>query len=584
MYYKTRLTLQQKIRITLILTLSIASIIAVLVYARALMMSSEFLHAGEESQVTVSLSNSIHHDLEEAAAFLIELALTGQDDTREAFIKHIELMESKLGFLQSRLPENLHPRVDILRQGIEELKDFPAALRLPGNIASLRHNQNLQRERVRPLLNRLDTVSDELDDAAWKTKESTYLALQEEGSRGALILALLILGGAIFVVFLNTVITRNIIGRVREVITAMEGIATGTGQLTHRLDASGKDEIAQLARAFNQFADKIQSVINLVMESSTVLAKEAENMSSASQENKEGAERQQREINDIAAAVSGMASSVEDVAQSATAAARATRDASKEAGTGRDIVCHTIASIEGLAGDINRAADSIRTLVRESENIDSVLAVINEIADQTNLLALNAAIEAARAGEQGRGFAVVADEVRTLAIRTQEGTVDIKNKINQFRNSAASVAEIMNQGCEKTQDVVQQAAQAGDALQAINESVATIAEMNSNIASATDQQLSMVGEIKQNIASISQIASDTADKAIRTSASNRELSLMAMQLRTLVEQFLLDTTQGPSASSSSDGGKTGKETGTEQAGQAGQAVPAHEAAGEVTLF
>ncbi len=568
MYYKTRLTLQQKTRITLILTLSIASIIAVLVYVRALMMNSEFLHAGEESQVTVSLSNSIHHDFEEAAAFLMELALTGEVGSRKSFAEHIDLMEKKLDFLKSRLPQELHAKADALLEGIETLKAFPDELRRPGDIAALRHNQQFIKERVRPLLNRLDRISDELDDAAWNIKESASIALQEEGIRSALILVGLIMGGAAFVVFLNTLINRNIIGRVHEVITAMEGMATGTGQLSHRLDASGKDEIAQLARAFNRFADKIQSVINLVMESSTVLAREAESMSSASQENKEGAERQQREINDIASAVSGMANSVEDVAQSATAAAQATRDASKEAGTGRDIVGHTIASIEGLAGDINRAADSIRTLVRESENIDSVLAVINEIADQTNLLALNAAIEAARAGEQGRGFAVVADEVRTLAIRTQEGTVDIKNKINQFRNSAASVAEIMNQGCEKTQDVVQQAAQAGDALRAINESVATIAEMNSTIASATDQQLSMVGEIKQNIASISQIASETADKAIRTSASNRELSLMAMQLRTLVEQFLLDTTQAPSAPASPGGEKSGKE-------QAEQASPAH---------
>ncbi len=582
MYYKTRLTLQQKTRITLILTLSIASIIAVLVYVRALMMNSEFLHAGEESQVTVSLSNSIHHDFEEAAAFLMELALTGKDDSRKSFAEHIALMEKKLDFLKSRLPQKLHAKADALLEGIETLKAFPDELRRPGDIAALRHNQQFIKERVRPLLNRLDRISDELDDAAWNIKESASIALQEEGSRGALILALLIMAGAIFVVSINIPINRNIIGRVREVITAMEGMATGTGQLSHRLDASGKDEIAQLARAFNRFADKIQSVINLVMESSTVLAREAESMSSASQENKEGAERQQREINDIASAVSAMANSVEDVAQSATAAAQATRDASKEAGTGRDIVGHTIASIEGLASDINRAADSIRTLVRESENIDSVLAVINEIADQTNLLALNAAIEAARAGEQGRGFAVVADEVRTLAIRTQEGTVDIKNKINQFRNSAASVAEIMNQGCEKTQDVVQQAAQAGDALQAINESVATIAEMNSTIASATDQQLSMVGEIKQNIASISQIASETADKAIRTSASNRELSLMAMQLRTLVEQFLLDTTQAPSSSGGEESGN--ETTGQEQADQARQASPAHEAAGEVTLF
>ncbi len=137
--------------------------------------------------------------------------------------------------------------------------------------------------------------------------------------------------------------------------------------------------------------------------------------------------------------------------------------------------------------------------------------------------------------------------VIALAIRTQKGTEDIKHKINQFRACAADVAEVMNRGCGKTQDVVQQATQASDALRAINDSVSTSAEMNNNIASATDQQSSVVGEIKHNISTISQIACETSEKAVQTSASNHELSLMAMQLRTLVEQFLLDTHRESSA-------------------------------------
>ena len=353
-------------------------------------------------------------------------------------------------------------------------------------------------------------------------------------------MAAFILGGAIFVLLINFLINRSILGRINKVIVAMEGISEGTGQLSQRLEITGKDEITRLSQAFNNFAAKIQNVIHLVMESSTVLAREAQKMSEVSTRTRHGAEQQKAEIDNIADAVKGISHSVDDVAQSASAAAQATQDANREAQSGRDVVSATISSIEELSNDVYRAAESMQSLVRESENINSVLLVINEIADQTNLLALNAAIEAARAGEQGRGFAVVADEVRTLAIRTQESTEDIKKQIEHFRSCATDVAELMSQGRNKTQEVVEKATQAGDALRSINEIVATIAEMNTNIASVTDNQSSVVGEANQNISTISQIACETSEKAVQASASNHELSLMAAQLRTMVEQFLLD--------------------------------------------
>ncbi|MFQ5488514.1 MAG: methyl-accepting chemotaxis protein [Gammaproteobacteria bacterium] len=491
--------------------------------------------------MVIALASSVHHDFEEASTYLMEHAMNGDEASRSQFYDKTRAIGIKLDLLRTENIPVLLPYLDKIKKGTSRLTKQLELLLREGDPHQISANIARIRNEARPLIDKLDNLGEEFLNVAWEKQASELEAILISARRTTILFAIFIISGALIVVLINFFINRNILQRLNQVITAMEGMATGTGQLSHRLEDNGGDEISQLSRAFNKFADKIQNVINMVMESSTVLAKEAGNMSEASSKAKEGAERQKCEINGIASAVGGMATSVEEVAQSAAAAAQATQSASQEAGSGRDMVVHTISAIETLSGDINHAAESIRTLVQESENIDSVLSVINEIADQTNLLALNAAIEAARAGEQGRGFAVVADEVRTLAIRTQEGTEDIKHKINQFRACAADVAEVMNRGCGKTQDVVQQATQAGDALRAINDSVSTIAEMNNNIASATDQQSSVVGEIKHNISTISQIACETSEKAVQTSASNHELSLMAIQLRTLVEQFLLDT-------------------------------------------
>ncbi len=581
MSHQPRLTIRQKTNFTLIITLIVATAVAFVIHGKSQQISHDLQQASNRFQMIIALASSIHHDFEEASSYLIEHALTGDEASRSQFDEKTRAIGNKLDLLQKEKLPALQPYLDNIRKGTAFLSEQADLLlnhgdpkQISGNIARIRHQ-------IRPLIDKLDNLGERFLGVAWEDQTANLEAMLLRTRHITLLFVIFILCGAIAVVLINFFINRNILRRVNQVITAMEGMATGTGQLSHRLDDSGRDEVSQLSRAFNKFADKIQNVINMVMESSTVLAKEASNMSDASSKAKEGAERQKQEINDIASAVGGMATSVEDVAQSAAAAAQATQSASQEAGSGRDMVVHTISAIEALSGDINHAAESIRTLVQESENIDSVLSVINEIADQTNLLALNAAIEAARAGEQGRGFAVVADEVRTLAIRTQEGTEDIKHKINQFRACAADVAGVMNRGCDKTQDVVQQATQAGDALRAINDSVSTIAEMNNNIASATDQQSSVVGEIKHNISTISQIACETSEKAVQTSASNHELSLMAMQLRTLVEQFLLDAQQNTAPPAAA------QEEGKARAQTSPTAPPAPEAeagGGDVTLF
>ncbi len=572
-----QLTIRQKTMATLVITIVIAGLVSVQAYFDNRAIGEDIHNIYTRNQTITAVDSGLHHRFEEAAADLIKYALVGDAKTRQEALDQLTSVENILNLAESVNSKETRPRLKTFRGDIQQLRALLDRLHDDSNPDYAALNKRLIMEEIDPLIEHIDHSSDEVLEAVMALQNSKMDQAMEDLNLNGLYMAGFILGGALFVLLLNFLINRNILQRIDKVIVAMEGISEGTGQLSQRLEVDGKDEITRLSTAFNNFAAKIQNVINLVMESSTVLAREAQKMSDVSVKTRHGAEQQKAEIDNIADAIKGISHSVNEVAQSASAAAQATQDANGEAQSGRDVVTTTISSIEELSNDVYRAAESMQSLVRESENINSVLLVINEIADQTNLLALNAAIEAARAGEQGRGFAVVADEVRTLAIRTQESTEDIKKQLEHFRTCATDVAELMSQGRNKTQEVVEKATRAGDALRSINEIVANIAEMNANIASATDNQSTVVGEANQNISTISQIACETSEKAVQASASNHELSLMAVQLRTMVEQFLLDVNEDALE----------KETPVSSDETAGAAEPPSEKVhedGDVTLF
>lgn len=320
---------------------------------------------------------------------------------------------------------------------------------------------------------------------------------------------------------------------------AMNNVAEGGGNLSHRLDESGNDEMANLASAFNKFVQKIKGVIDLVTHCSTGLASEAEAMSTVTKKTTDGAVRQQQEIQEVSSAIEDMTTMVSEVAAHASEAAEAAKVAMSKTDTGYGKVNDVSKTIEVLSSEVSNAAGVIQTLEKESEDIGSVIAMIRDIAEQTNLLALNAAIEAARAGEQGRGFAVVADEVRNLAARTQNGTHDIRERIERFQVLAGEALAAMQAGSQRSQESVEQARVAAEALGAINQSVSTITEMNNKIADATERQSAVASDLFSKTSVVSQITQETANDARSTSASSHELSLMASQLEGLVEEFLL---------------------------------------------
>lgn len=320
-------------------------------------------------------------------------------------------------------------------------------------------------------------------------------------------------------------------------VNAMKDISEGEGDLTSRLTVSGTDEIGQLALSFNGFIEKIQGLIREVTSSTSQLSAAAEEMSMITVETRTGVQRQQSETALVATAINEMNSTVHEVANNAETAASGASQADNQTEQGKQIVSSTMSSITTLAAEVETAAGVINQLEKDSESIGSVLEVIRGIAEQTNLLALNAAIEAARAGEQGRGFAVVADEVRSLASRTQESTQEIQEMIERLQKGSRDAVNAMEAGKEQAQQTVVQASQAETSLNEISTAVAQISEMNAHIAQASRQQGEVAEEINKNIVNITQVADDSAHGADQLSSASQEMANLAVNLERQVSQF-----------------------------------------------
>tara|TARA_Y100000815_G_scaffold17494_1_gene15237 strand:+ start:470 stop:2383 length:1914 start_codon:yes stop_codon:yes gene_type:complete len=350
--------------------------------------------------------------------------------------------------------------------------------------------------------------------------------------------ALIIAGVAIALgLLIAALLARSIVRPIRVAAEAMHDIAAGEGDLTRRLEASGRNEVADLARAFNQFADKVRRLVSEVAGSTAQVAASAEEMSAITDGFNRDVSRQRDEIEQVATAMNEMTATVQDVARNAAQAAESAKSADLEAQQGQLVVQQTVSSIEGVSAEVARTASAIQRLETDSQSISKVLEVIRGVAEQTNLLALNAAIEAARAGEQGRGFAVVADEVRTLASRTQQSTIEIQQVIEQLQSGARDAADVMNQGREQVDNSVMQAQQAGTSLLRITNAVTSISDMNVQIASAAEQQSAVSDEISKNVVNINHIADRVTESAGQTAQASSQLAHLASDLQTLVGQF-----------------------------------------------
>ena len=320
-------------------------------------------------------------------------------------------------------------------------------------------------------------------------------------------------------------------------VHAMRDIAAGEGDLTARLEIHSGDEIGQLSEAFNDFTAKIHQLVERVGQAIERLATTAEQTARVADSTGEGVQQQKTQTEQVAAAMNEMATTVQQVSGNAQQGAEAAGNAARSADEGRRVVHDTMTAIRGLADEVNEAADVIQQLGGETDSIGEVLNVIREISEQTNLLALNAAIEAARAGEAGRGFAVVADEVRSLATRTHDSVEEIQNTVERLQSGARSAVETMQTSRERAGSTVEQAGNTEEALDRIAEAVGHINEMNEQIASSSEEQTAVADDINRNINEIATIAEHSAEGAGQLGQSSEELNQLVAELKELVGQF-----------------------------------------------
>ena len=316
--------------------------------------------------------------------------------------------------------------------------------------------------------------------------------------------------------------------------------AISQGDLTHKVNITGKDEFAWMCWEYSQGRKGFAGLVKEILGSAGQLATAAEELSAITEQSNSGVMRQQGEIEQVATAMNEMSATVSEVSNNAANAASAAQDADNNAKDGWKVVNTTVETINNLASEVERTSEVIENLKGDSISIGTVLDVIRDIAEQTNLLALNAAIEAARAGEQGRGFAVVADEVRTLASRTQQSTREINDMIERLQNGANQAVDVMEMGRAKAEESVEQAAKAGEALQSITSVVDNIKSMNMQIASAAEEQSATAEEINRNIVNISEVAQDTAGGSQQTASASDQLAKLASGLQTKVAKFKVD--------------------------------------------
>ncbi len=337
---------------------------------------------------------------------------------------------------------------------------------------------------------------------------------------------------------LSSLIVRRIDTAVSQLEKTAESIASG--DLTQHLNIKGDDEFAHIAHHVNAIVENFAKIVSSSSLSTTQLARAAEENSTVAIQTKQNVLDQQEQTQLVATAIHEFTATVHEVAQSASTAAQYSRTADEAAINGENIVNESIEMIEKLVEEMKNSTTAIHDLSRHTEAIGSVVEVIKSISEQTNLLALNAAIEAARAGEQGRGFAVVADEVRTLASRTQVSTEEIQSTISRLQTGSRESVTFMEHGYELAQQTVEKAQQAGTALHEIKACVDRISEMNEQIATAAEQQSNVTEEINMNITSISDISDQTALGAEQSSQATLELANLSESMRHDIERYAIN--------------------------------------------
>jgi methyl-accepting chemotaxis protein len=381
----------------------------------------------------------------------------------------------------------------------------------------------------------LEVAMEELTQLIEANVTLTQTQAAEAKNSTTTILIIISIVGAIAMFFISQVVITNITSSLQRLVHVSERVASG--DMTVNIDTSNSDELGQLARAMEKMRKNLISVISQISSTSEKLLGSVEDISVVTRAASNSMLEQRSETEQVAAAMNEMTATVYEVSNNILATANSAHKASEETDMGGRIVQEAVQSITVLANQISSASEIINRVEHNSHNISSVLDVIKSIAEQTNLLALNAAIEAARAGEQGRGFAVVADEVRTLASRTQQSTGEINEMISQLQQESKSSVDAMNKSCDQAGVVVGKAEKAGQSLKTIAATVSQISELSAQIATAAEEQTAVSEEINRNITHINEAAIVTANGTQKTTEAINQLAKITVDLQQLVKQF-----------------------------------------------
>jgi methyl-accepting chemotaxis protein len=345
-------------------------------------------------------------------------------------------------------------------------------------------------------------------------------------------IGVLTLIAAVFAALMAFVLSRAFVSGIKETMDVL-----ASGDFSRMISTARRDEIGALTRAMGEMSNQMRKTINGVRERSVALADASLQVAATARDSNQIIEQERSGTGHVSVAINSMVTAIQDVARNANTAASAAVDAGRESDDGKKIVQENLRSLQVLTEAVEKATSVIQTLEKESGNIGQVLGVIRGIADQTNLLALNAAIEAARAGEQGRGFAVVADEVRTLASRTQQSTLEINEMIVRLQSGTDLAVKSMLESREMVHVALSHTEKSGQALNVISTSVNAITDMNHQIATATEEQMAVANEVGANVADITRLADKAAGAVSQTLERGEYMARLAKEMQSLVAQF-----------------------------------------------
>ncbi len=508
-------------------------------------------HAANDLMVKNAVASEALLDTLKAAV----LQLNAYDDSR--FRQLLLITNSDADFQQTRFDMNRFietsndqaeekavRQLDKAIAGMEQLSQaLPASQQqtvrqLAANLESYRSAMDLYKDADR----RVDESEKQLTryaDGILGLSEAMFqyqIQLRDEGSsktRQAQIISTLM--ALVLGMLASVVITRQITRPLSETLETVKRIASG--DLTQNIQITRRDELGALQQNIQDMGSTLRELIGGIRDGVTQIASAAEELSAVTEQTSAGVNSQKVETDQVATAMHEMTATVQEVARNAEQASEAAAQADGEARAGDTVVSEAIEQIERLATEVIRSTEAMTMLQQESDKIGSVMDVIKAVAEQTNLLALNAAIEAARAGEAGRGFAVVADEVRGLAQRTQKSTEEIEGLVAGLQNGTQQVAQVMNSSRALTSSSVALTRKAGESLDNITRTVSNIQSMNQQIAAAAEQQSSVAEEINRSIVNVRDVSEQTAAASEETAASSVELARLGNQLQMLVSRF-----------------------------------------------